>query len=147
MKATKFTKETIRDAGITPRDFPEFSVGDRIAVSVRIKEGDKERLQVFEGDVISMRNNGISSTFTIRKMSANSVAVERIFPYYSPIIAKIAFVRKGKVRRAKLYYVRDRVGKSARIKENRSYKKNASASLAQENKEIATDEAVSQSAL
>lgn len=122
MKAKNLTKETVRDVGVAPRNFPKFDVGDRIAVSVRIKEGDKERLQVFEGDVIAMKNNGISSTFTVRKMSTNAVAVERIFPYYAPIIADIKFVRKGKVRRAKLYYVRDRVGKAARITEDRLYK-------------------------
>ncbi len=124
MKAQKYTKETIRDVGIVPRDFPQFAVGDKIAVSVRIKEANKERLQVFEGDVIAMKNNGISLTFTIRKLSVNGIFVERIFPYYSPIIASIKFVRKGKVRRAKLYYIRDRIGKSANIKEDRLYKKN-----------------------
>lgn len=117
MKAQKYTKETIRDIDVQDRGFPSFGVGDTISVSQRIKEGDKERLQTFEGDVIAIHNNGISSTFTIRKISANTVAVERIFPYYSPIIASIAFVRRGKVRRAKLYYMRDRVGKAARVQE------------------------------
>jgi len=131
MKAKKFTKETIRELGIVSRDFPEFDIGDRIAVSVRIKEGGKERSQIFEGDVIAMNKNGISSTFTVRKMSANAVAVERIFPYYAPIIADITFIRKGKVRRAKLYYLRDRVGKAARIKEDRLYKKTRAAKLEQ----------------
>lgn len=117
MKARKLTKETILELGSYKREFPEFSVGDTIAVSQRIKEGDKERLQVFQGDVIAMNNNGNSSTFTVRKIAANTIAVERIFPYYSPLIDSIQAVKRGKVRRAKLYYLRDRVGKAARIKE------------------------------
>ena len=117
MKAKKLTRETIREVALVKKDYPDFNVGDTIAVSQRIKEGDKERLQVFEGDVIAIHNNGISSTFTVRKIGANAVAVERIFPYYSPKISKINFIHKGKVRRAKLYYIRDRVGKAARVKE------------------------------
>ena len=80
-------------------------------------KGDKERLQVFEGDVIAIHNNGVSSTFTVRKIGANSVSVERIFPYYSPKINAVTFIRKGKVRRAKLYYMRKRIGKAARVQE------------------------------
>lgn len=117
MRAKKLTKETISQLGITERNFPDFTFGDTIAVVQKIKEGDKERLQVFQGDVIAFRENGISSTFTIRKIGANAVAVEKIFPYYSPIIESITFVKKGDVRRAKLYYLRDRLGKSARIQE------------------------------
>jgi len=117
MKAKKYTKETILDIGVSKLDFPDFAVGDTIAISQRIREGDKERLQVFEGDVIAMRNNGISSTFTIRKMGANAVAVEKIFPFYTPLIKSIKLIRKGKVRRAKLYYIRERIGKAARVKE------------------------------
>lgn len=117
MKAKKYTKETIKDLGVSTKKFPEFGIGDTIAISQRIKEGDKERLQLFQGDVIAIHNNGASSTFTVRKIGANSVAVERIFPYYSPIIETVKFVRKAKVRRAKLYYVRERLGKSARLKE------------------------------
>lgn len=117
MKANKFTKETIRDLGIYKRTFAPFSIGDAISVSLRIKEGDKERLQSFEGDVIAISKNGASSTFMVRKIGANAVAVERIFPYYSPLIESIKFIRKGKVRRAKLYYMRDRIGKSARVRE------------------------------
>jgi large subunit ribosomal protein L19 len=117
MKAKKYTKETIRDIGMPERGFPEFSVGDTIAVSQRIVEGDKERTQVFEGDVICIRKNGVSSTFTIRKISAHSVPVERIMPFYSPNIESIEFIRKGKVRRSKLYYMRKRVGKAARVEE------------------------------
>lgn len=117
MKANKLTKETIAQTGVVDRGFPEFTIGDTIAVSQKITEGDKERLQVFEGDVICQSRNGISSTFTVRKISANSVAIERIFPVFSPLIDSIKVVRRGAVRRAKLYYLRDRVGKAARVKE------------------------------
>lgn len=117
MKAKKLTRETICNLGITPRNFPAFQVGDTIAVSQRIVEGDKARLQVFEGDVIAIRNGGISSTFTVRKIAANSIAVERVFPLYSPKIESLKFIRCGKVRRAKLFYMRHRVGKAARVKE------------------------------
>jgi large subunit ribosomal protein L19 len=117
MKAQKLTKETISALGVTPRAFPEFAVGDSIALSQWITEGDKKRLQVFEGDVIAFSNNGASTTFILRKIGANSVAVERIFPYYSPVIDSIKVLKRGDVRRAKLFYVRDRVGKKARIKE------------------------------
>lgn len=117
MKAQKFTRETISQFGVTPRDFPIFSVGDTVAVSQWITEGNKKRIQIFEGDVLAIHNNGASSTFTVRKIGANSVAVERIYPYYSPVIETVKVVRRGSVRRAKLYYVRDRVGKKARIKE------------------------------
>ncbi|HLB93633.1 MAG TPA: 50S ribosomal protein L19 [Candidatus Babeliales bacterium] len=119
MRASKYTKETINTLGIAEqRNFPDFAAGDTIAVSVRILEGDKERIQVFQGDVIAIHTNGISSTFTVRKLGANNVFVERIFPYYAPVISSIEFIRKGKVRRAKLFYVRDRVGRSARIAED-----------------------------
>ncbi len=117
MKSKKITKETVRELGMTKRDFPKFSVGDTVIVSQRIKEGDKERTQQFEGDVIAMHNNGVSSTFTVRRIGANSIAVERIFPYYSPKLESVTFVRRGKVRRAKLYYMRYRVGKAARVQE------------------------------
>ncbi len=96
-------------------DLPKFNVGDRIRVHVRVIEGDKERIQPFEGDVISIKGGGINKTFTVRKVSSG-VGVERIFPYNSPKIAKIDVVREGKVRRAKLYYLRNLSGKAARIK-------------------------------
>ncbi len=118
MKAKQFTKETINEVGVSDRKFPEFKVGDTIAVSQRIKEGDKERIQVFQGDVIAERKGKISTTFTVRKIGANSVSVERIYPYYSPLIEGIKVIKHGKIRRAKLFYIRDRIGKSARIKEN-----------------------------
>lgn len=117
MKAKKLTKETINQIATFNRNFPEFEQGDTIAISQRIKEGDKERLQIFQGDVIAVHKNGASSTFTVRKIGANSIAVERIFPYYSPVIESIKFIRKGKIRRAKLFYIRERVGKAARLKE------------------------------
>ena len=117
MKASHYTKETIRSIGVSEIDFPDFNIGDTINVSVKIKEGNKERLQAFIGDVIAMKKNGASSTFTVRKLAANSISVERIFPFYSPAIDSISLVRKGSVRRAKLYYLRDRIGKAARIKE------------------------------
>jgi len=117
MKAKWYTKETISDINIQDRNFPQFRVGDTIAVSQRIKEGNKERLQVFQGDVIAMHKNGISTTFTVRKIGAHSISVERIFPYYSPLVQSIKIISRGSVRRAKLYYVRDRIGKAARLKE------------------------------
>lgn len=117
MKAKTLTRETIRDLGITKKANTDFEVGDTIAVSLHIIEGDKKRLQVYEGDVIAIHHNGISSTFTVRKIAANSVAVEKIFPFHSPKIESIKFIRKGKVRRAKLYYMRKRVGKAARVQE------------------------------
>ncbi len=117
MKAKKLTKETIANLGVVDRGFPDFAIGDTIAVSQKIKEGDKERIQIFEGDVIARSNNGISSTFTVRKIAANAVPVERIFPDHSPLVESIEIVRRGDVCRAKLYYLRDRVGKAGRVKE------------------------------
>lgn len=122
MKAAKLTKETILDYGIVERNFPEFKAGDTIEVSQVIKEGDKERIQLFQGDVICMRKNGASSTFTVRRIGANGVGVERIFPYYSKNVAEIRVVRHGSVRRAKLNYIRERIGKAARIRENVMFK-------------------------
>lgn len=117
MKAKKYTKETILNIDKVDRNFSDFNIGDAVKVAQKIKEGDKERVQYFEGDVIAMKNNGISSTFTVRKIGANSVSVERIFPFYSPLIESVTFLRKGKVRRAKLYYMRDRIGKASRVEE------------------------------
>jgi large subunit ribosomal protein L19 len=122
MKAKHYTKETILNMGVKQEAFLQFKIGDAIAISQRIKEKDKEgkdkeRLQIFEGDVIAMHTNGIASTFTVRRIGANNVAVERIFPFFSPLIESIKFLRRGQVRRAKLYYMRDRIGKAARVKE------------------------------
>lgn len=127
MKAKKYTRETILDMGNVDLGFPHFGIGDTIAISQKIKEGDKERLQVFEGDVIAIHHKGIASTFTVRRIGANSVAVERIFPYHCPVIDSIKFIRKGKARRAKLYYMRKRVGKAARVEEKvESHREHAS---------------------
>lgn len=97
-------------------DIPSFKVGDTVRVHFRIIEGKNERIQVYEGAVISFKNSGVSKTFTVRKNSYG-VGVERIFPINSPRIAKIEMVRPGKVRRAKLYYLRGKIGKAAKIKE------------------------------
>jgi len=98
-------------------DVPAFRSGDTLRVNVRVKEGDKERIQAFEGVCIARRGSGVSESFTVRKIS-NGVGVERIFPLHSPMIADIAVVRRGRVRRAKLYYLRNLTGKATRIKEN-----------------------------
>ncbi len=99
-------------------DHPEFQPGDTVKVMVRVREGDKERLQAFEGICIARRGGGISESFTVRKISA-SIGVERIFPLHSPSVAEIQLVRRGRVRRAKLYYLRALSGKAARIREKR----------------------------
>ncbi len=97
-------------------ELPEFSVGDTVKVDVQIKEGNRERIQVFEGTVIARKGSGIAETFTVRKVSYGC-GVERIFPVHSPSVKGVKVVRRGKVRRAKLYYLRDRVGKAAKVKE------------------------------
>ena len=99
-------------------DLPDFRAGDTIRVHVRVVEGERERVQVFEGVVIRLRGSGLSKTFTVRKISFG-VGVERTFPLHSPMIARIEVASKGDVRRAKLYYLRSRVGKKAKIKERR----------------------------
>lgn len=98
------------------QDVPEFSPGDTVVVQVRVKEGERERLQAYEGVVIAKRNRGLNSSFTVRKIS-HGEGVERVFQTHSPAVAKIEVKRRGDVRRAKLYYLRERSGKSARIKE------------------------------
>lgn len=95
---------------------PVVEIGDTVRVSVKIREGDKERIQVFEGTVIARRGSGVAETFTVRRVSYG-VGVERVFPIHSPNVAGVAVVRKGRIRRAKLYYLRDRVGKAAKVKE------------------------------
>ncbi|NNJ55352.1 MAG: 50S ribosomal protein L19 [Bacteroidia bacterium] len=99
-------------------DLPEFAAGDNVSVHYRIIEGSKERIQVFQGTVLQRRNTKLDETFTVRKVS-NGVGVERIFPVHSPNIEKIEVNRRGKVRRARVFYLRERSGKSARIKERR----------------------------
>ena len=102
----------------TNREMPEFGPGDTIKVHVKVKEGDKERIQVFQGIVISRRGGGTREMFTVRKISSG-IGVERMFPLYSPTIDKIEVQRHGRIRRAKLYYLRDLRGKAARIEEKR----------------------------
>jgi len=97
-------------------ELPDLKIGDHVKVHVKIKEGNRERIQVFEGTVIAKKGEGLSETFTVRRVSYG-VGVERIFPLHSPRLEKIEIVRRGKVRRAKLYYLRDRVGKASKIKE------------------------------
>ncbi len=108
---------TFREEG-RRADLPDFRPGDTIRVMVRVREGDKERLQAFEGVCVGRRGGGVSETFTVRKVSAG-VGVERIFPLHSPAIASLEMIRKGKVRRAKLYYLRRLAGKAGRIREQR----------------------------
>jgi large subunit ribosomal protein L19 len=100
-------------------DVPDFSPGDTVRVNVRVVEGGRERVQIYEGVVIARNGGGARASFTVRKLSFG-VGVERIFPLHAPIIQSIEVVRRGDVRRAKLYYLRDRVGKAARIKEKRA---------------------------
>ncbi len=108
---------------MTPtRDLPKFRAGDNVVVNYRIIEGDKERIQSFRGDVIQIKGEGATRTFTVRKIS-NGVGVERIFPFATPNIESITVTKRGKVRRARLFYLRERVGKKARIKERKFLKK------------------------
>ena len=98
------------------KDLPSFEIGDTVRVSVNIKEGERERIQMFEGTVIARKGSGVAETFTVRRVSYG-VGVERVFPVHSPNVKDVTVVRKGRVRRAKLYYLRDRVGKAAKVKE------------------------------
>ena len=98
------------------KDLPEINVGDTVRVGVKIKEGDRERIQAFEGTVIAKKHGGIAETFTVRRTSYG-VGVERVFPVNSPFVEKVEVVRHGKVRRAKLFYLRSRTGKAAKVKE------------------------------
>ena len=114
MDAIKFVQEQM----LSKPDFPSFKAGDNVVVTYKIIEGEKERSQSFKGDVIKITGEGLAKTFTVRKMS-NGVGVERIWPFASPSITSITIVKRGKVRRAKLYYLRGLVGKKARIREKR----------------------------
>lgn len=100
-------------------NLPDINSGDSVKVNVKVSEGNRERIQTFEGVVISINGTGLSRTITVRKLSFG-VGVERIFPVHAPIVDSVEIIRKGKVRRSKLYYLRDRVGKSAKIKEDRN---------------------------
>jgi large subunit ribosomal protein L19 len=115
MKTTDLIdQDSLRD------DIPEFAPGDELKVHVRVVEGGKERVQVFQGDVIRRQGSGLQETYTVRKLSYG-VGVERTFPLHAPTVAKIEVVKRGDVRRAKLYYLRDRVGKAAKIREKREF--------------------------
>ena len=98
-------------------DLPEIKIGDTLKVYLKIKEGEKERVQMFDGTVIAKKHGGINETFTVRRV-AHGCGIERVFPVHSPIVDKVEVVRSGKVRRSKLYYLRDRVGKAAKVKES-----------------------------
>ena len=115
VKAKGYTKETIKNIGIVDRGFPKFNIGDELEVSLRIIEGKKERIQKFKGDVLAINKRGNASTFTIRKIGDGGIGVEKILPLYSPLIKDIKLIKEGKVRRAKLYYMRSRIGKAARV--------------------------------
>ncbi|MBI2352654.1 50S ribosomal protein L19 [Candidatus Dependentiae bacterium] len=130
MKAKNFTKETIKNIGISSdKKVFNFAIGDMVAVSQWVKEEkdlkeDKkgknskvERIQIFEGNVIARKNNGMSSTFTVRKIGKDGIAIERIYPLYSPNVESVKVITKSKVRRAKLYYLRNAFGKKSKIKE------------------------------
>lgn len=108
--------QAIEAAQMVGKTIPDFMAGDAVIVQIKVKEGERERLQAFEGDVIAIRNRGLNSAFTVRKIS-HGEGVERVFQTYSPLIHSIQVVRRGDVRRAKLYYLRNLTGKKARIKE------------------------------
>jgi large subunit ribosomal protein L19 len=114
MDAIKYVQEQLAKK----IDFPKFRSGDAIAVSYRIIEGNKERIQIFKGNVIQIKGTGATKTFTVRKISSG-VGVERIFPFTSPAISEIEVLKRGKVRRSRLYYLRDAIGAKARIKERK----------------------------
>lgn len=99
----------------TGADIPQIKIGDTVRVDVKIREGERERIQAFEGTVIARRGEGVSETFTVRRVSYG-VGIERVFPVHSPNVNKVTLIRSGKVRRSKLYYLRDRVGKAAKVK-------------------------------
>ena len=115
MKATDLIdNESLRD------DIPDFAPGDEVKVHVRVVEGNKERVQIFQGNVIGRQGGGLQETYTVRKLSYG-VGVERTFPLHTPTVSRIEVVKRGDVRRAKLYYLRDRVGKAAKVREKREF--------------------------
>ncbi|MEL6923538.1 MAG: 50S ribosomal protein L19 [Bacteroidota bacterium] len=117
MDAIKYVQEQVSKE----QNYPSFNAGDNVVVSYKIVEGTKERIQNFRGDVIQIKGSGATKTFTVRKIS-NGVGVERIFPYACPNVTEVKVLKRGKVRRAKLFYLRDLVGKKARIKERKFVK-------------------------
>ena len=133
-KVEEFEKRQITEL-TKDKNIPDFTPGDTVRVSVKVKEGQRERVQAYEGVCISRKNAGINSAFTVRKISFGE-GVERVFPLYAPIIEKIELVRRGRVRRAKLYYLRGRRGRSARISED-----TAAVNKAREAEKIAASEA------
>jgi large subunit ribosomal protein L19 len=142
MDKLKLAEQTIIDD-----EYPEFKTGDTVNVHYRVREGDKERIQKFEGVVISRRGSGANQTFMVRKISAGNIGVERIFPLFSPFIAKIELKKQGDIKRSKLYYLRERQGKSARVKEKdqnqdqvRELNKKAEAKTAEEDEEATSEE-------
>ncbi|TVQ57989.1 MAG: 50S ribosomal protein L19 [Phycisphaerales bacterium] len=118
MNATEIIESVVGSQLKPESDYPSFSIGDTLNIHVRIVEGDKERIQVYQGVLISQRGRGINRSITVRRIVANE-GVERVFPLHSPRIAKIEIVRRGDARRAKLYFLRDRVGKSRRLRDQR----------------------------
>ncbi|MGA9530753.1 MAG: 50S ribosomal protein L19 [Candidatus Babeliales bacterium] len=116
----KYTKQTINQIGVVDRNFPDFRAGDELSVVQKVQEGKKERKQLFEGRVIKIHRNGASSTFTVRKIGAHGIGVERIYPFSSMKIVEITVKERGKVRRAKLFYLRKLKGRHAKIKSLRS---------------------------
>src|SRR3954470_9620039 len=114
MNAVQFVHEKLT----VKKEYPKFKAGDNVTVNYKIIEGGKERIQGFRGDVVKIQGSGATATFTVRKIS-DGIGVERVFPFFSPNVESILLNKNGKVRRAKLYYLRDRSGKSARIKEKR----------------------------
>ncbi len=118
MKSKKLNKETIQSIATRDLSYPDFKIGDVVEIAQWVQEGNNDkRIQTFQGNVIARSNNAASSTFTVRKIAADGIAVERIFPLYSPIIDSIRLVAKARVRRAKLYYIREKIGSAAVIKE------------------------------
>jgi len=134
----KFEREQIARLS-EGREIPDFAPGDTLRVNVRVVEGDRSRLQAFEGVCIGRSNKGLNSNFTVRKLSYGE-GVERVFPLYSPLVEKIELLRRGDVRRAKLYYLRGRTGKAARIAEKRDERGRAAAQSAPETAEAASGE-------
>jgi large subunit ribosomal protein L19 len=146
-------KLKLAEQSLVHDDIPEFKSGDTVNVHYRVREGDKERIQQFQGVVISRKGTGPNQTFIVRKISAGNIGVERIFPLYSPFIAKIEVKKEGDVRRSKLFYLRDRRGKAARIKEkdrrmfdnnNQKAAKKTSAPKKEEEQQVAEEEAASE---
>ena len=123
MNPTQVVEDIISKQLKAKKDIPDFTIGDTVNVHVRIIEGDKERIQIYQGVLIARRGRGINSTITVRRIVANE-GVERVFPLHSPRIAQLEVVRRGDARRAKLFYLRDRVGKSRRLRDQRRGLKN-----------------------